>query len=185
MRLGLRQVLPIAIAAAACLAAGAGAAQSPSALAAALAHTKVTAAQLPHGYKSPVVAAYKLSAGDKTHGAVGAASITADHGAELVIYLVFKTAAEAKADFEHGNFANVSHKAAPSSIPSPNVEVNTSTTGKVGANTVTIGITEIAFPYENVLIQAATSSQTSTTHGDVAGAAALAKFALAHLKAAG
>jgi hypothetical protein len=181
----LRQALPVAAAVTASLAATAAAAKSPAALATALAHTKVTAAQLPHGYKSPVVAAYKISAGDKTHGAVGGASIVADHGAQVVIYIVFETAAQAKADFEHGNFGAASHKPAPGSIPKPNVEVSASTSGKVGANTVTIGITEIAFPYGNVLVQAATSSQTSTKHGDVAGAVALAQFALSHLKSVG
>jgi len=178
----LRRALPIAIAAAAALAAGAGAANSPSALASALTHTKVTAAQLPHGYKSPVVGAYKLTAGDKSHGAVGGATIVADNGGQVVIYIVFKTSAQARADFEHGNFGKASRTSAPSSLPKPNVEVNTSTSGTVGANTVTIGITDIAFPYKNVLVQAATSSQSSTKHGDIAGAVALATFALAHLK---
>jgi hypothetical protein len=178
----LRRAAPIAIALATVLAAGASASKSPADLATALAHAKVTGAQLPDGYKSPVVAAYKITAGDKKHGAVGGASIVADNGGQVVIYIVFKTSAQAKADFEHGNFGSASHKAAPGSIPKPNVEVNTSTSGTVGANTVTIGITDVAFPYKNVLVQAATSSQTNTKHGDVAGAVALARFALSHLK---
>jgi hypothetical protein len=99
-----------------------------------------------------------------------------------VIYLVFKTPAQATADFTHASFGPVSHKAAPGGVPKPNVEVDTSTTGKSGVSTITLGITDIAFPYKNVLVQAATSSSASTAHGDVAGAVALAQFAVAHLK---
>jgi hypothetical protein len=178
----VRQALLITAIGAAALAAQAGAAKSPTALAAALAHAKIEGAQLPHGYKSPVVEAYKITAGDKKHGAAGGASISADNGGEVVIYIVFKTPAEAQADFAHAKFGTASHRAAPSSIPKPNVEVNTSTSGKVGLNTVTIGLTDIAFVYKNILIQAATSSQTSVEHGNVAGATALAQFALSHLK---
>jgi hypothetical protein len=181
----MRQALLIATLAAAALAATASAAKSPVALAAALANTKVSAAQLPHGYKLPVVGKYKLTAGDKKHGAVGGTIIALDHGGEVVIYIVFKTTAQAQADFAHANYGTTTHKPAPSSVPKPNVEISTSTSGKVGLNNVTIGLTDIAFPYKNVLIQAGTSSQTNPHHGDVAGAVALAHFAVQHLNAVG
>jgi hypothetical protein len=166
--------------AAAALAGAAGAAKSPAALAAALAHAKP--GQLPRGYKTPVVAVYKLTATAKSHGAVGGATITADGGGEVVIYIVFKTPAEALADFQHASFESVSHKAGPSSLPKPNVEVDTSTSGAVSGSTVTIGITDLAFVYKNMLIQAGTSSLTNKKHGDIPGAVALAHYALAHLK---
>ena len=41
----------------------------------------------------------------------------------------------------------------------------------------------VACLYGNVIVQAATSSVTSTTHGDLAGAVALERFALEHLDA--
>jgi hypothetical protein len=179
----MRQALLITAAVAAALAATAGAAVSPTALAAALARAKVSAAQLPHGYKLPVVSTYKLTAGDKKHGAVGGTTIVLDHGAEVVIYIVFKTQAEAQADFAHAKYGTTSHRPAPATVPKPNVEIDTSTSGKVGLNNVTIGLTDIAFPYKNVLIQAGTSSETSRKHGDVAGAVALAHFAVQHVDA--
>jgi hypothetical protein len=178
MRLG--QALLGTTLAAAVLAGGAGAARSPAALAAALVHAK--AGKLPHGYSSPVVAVYKQTASAKSHGAVGGASITADNGGEVVIYIVFKNPADALADFEHANFGTTSHKAGPSSLPKPNVEVDTSTSGKSGLNTITVGITDLAFVYKNVLVQAGTSSEQSTKHGDIPGAVALAQYALRHLQ---
>jgi hypothetical protein len=47
---------------------------------------------------------------------------------------------------------------------------------------VTLGITDIAFVQRNVIVQAATTSAASATHGDVAGAVALAQFAAKHLR---
>jgi len=160
----------------------AGAARSPLALVKALATAGVTASQLPHGYRSPDVERYPITAGDKKHHAVGGVSISTNGGAGVVIYIVFSTPSAAQADFAHGNFGSATPKQAPNTVPKPNVEIDTSTSGTVGGRKVTFGITDIAFVHQNVLVQAATSSGTSTKHGDVAGAVGLAGFALAHLK---
>jgi hypothetical protein len=54
--------------------------------------------------------------------------------------------------------------------------------GTLKGKPVTMGITDIAFVQRNVIVQAATTSTASTTHGDVAGAVALARFAAKHLR---
>src|SRR5262249_36713425 len=95
------------------------------------------------------------------------------------IYIVFRTRADAKGDFSHANLAGRSTSAAPKALPKPSIVVNTSATGTVKGKLVTIGITDVAFVQGNVIVQAATTSTSSTKHGDVpaAGADALATFA--------
>jgi hypothetical protein len=155
---------------------------SPQAVLKALLAAKVKAAQVPHGYAAPAVLRYAVSKTAKSHHAIGGAQISLDGGNEAVIYIVFATPADAKADFDHANLAGKSTSKAPSSLPKPSVVVSTSATGTVNSNTVTIGITDVAFVQGPVVVQAATTSTTSTTHGDIAGALALAKFASKHLK---
>jgi hypothetical protein len=177
------RIAAIALAVAACAAPGAAsAAKTPSALVKALLAAKVAASDLPHGYRSPKVTPYRISAGDRKHHVVGGVLISADNGGEAVIYLVFSTPAAARADFAHGNVASVFRIAAPKSIPKPNIEFNTSTAGKLKGKQVTVGLTDLTYVYRNVLVEAGTSSLTSATHGDVSGAALLGLYALAHLK---
>jgi hypothetical protein len=183
-----RHVLVCALLAAAPVAALSSAAAraatlSPVALVAALQHARVTTGELPHGYGSPVVGSYAVTAAARSHHAVGGAQIQADHGGEAIIYIVFASAADAQADWAHGDYAAVHHRPAPSSIPQPNIELDTSSSGVANGTRVTIGLTDIACRSGNVIVEAATSSQTSTTHGDVAGAVLLERFALAHLRA--
>jgi hypothetical protein len=161
----------------------AGAARKPQALYKALLTTKVTASQLPHGYKQPVVGVYLVTAAAKTHHAVGGVRIFADGGNEGIIYIVFASAADARADWSNANFKSVATAAAPKSIPKPSIVVNTSTSGTVNGKTLKIGISDIAALRGNVIVQALTTSRSSATHGDVAGAVALAQFALQHLAA--
>jgi hypothetical protein len=164
--------------------ASASAAKSPAALIAALEKAKVTNAQLPKGYKSPVVGPYKVTAAIKKHGAVGGVQIFADGGNEAIIYIVFKNAAAAKLDWTHANFHGQKTESAPSSIPKPNVVVNLTATPTVNGKTVKFGLTEVATLSGNVIVQSITSSEKTPTHGDKAGAVALAVFALKHLAAA-
>lgn len=153
---------------------------SPQALYNALLTTPV--AKLPHGYESPIVGKHAMSARAKAHHAIGAVEIEADGGNVAVFYIVFRTTADAKADFSHASLAGTATAKAPSSIPRPSVVVNTSATGTSGGKNVTFGLTDIACVYGNVIIEAATSSTTSAKHGDVAGAVALELFAIKHLK---
>jgi hypothetical protein len=157
-------------------------ARTPQQLLSALLAAKIGGSALPHGYKSPQVARYTVTSTAKGHHAVGGAEITADGGNEAIIYIVFRTNADAKADFSHANLAGKTTASAPSSVPKPSVVVNTSASGTVSGKNVTIGITDVAFVQGNVLVQAATTSASSKKHGDVAGAIALAKFASKHLQ---
>jgi hypothetical protein len=148
----------------------------------ALRTTKIGARALPHGYRSPQVSAYAVTAAAKSHHALGGAEIVADGGNEEVIYIVFATKADAKSDFAHANLAGKDTTTAPKTIPRPSVVVNTAATGMLSGKSVTIGITDVAFVQGNVLVQAATTSTSSKRHGDVAGALALAQFASKHLR---
>jgi hypothetical protein len=158
-------------------------ARTPQQVLSALLAARVGASALPHGYRSPQVTAYTVTSTAKSHHALGGAQITADGGNEAIIYIVFKTKADAKADFSHANLAGKVTTSAPGSVPKPSIVVNTSASGTVGGKNVTIGITDVAFVQGNVLVQAATTSASSKKHGDVAGAVALAQFASKHLAA--
>lgn len=186
---GRAPILVASLALLACAATGPAAARanrpSPQALYSALLKAPVTESQLPHGYKSPLVGKYPLTATAKSHHAVGGVQIQADSGNVAVIYIVFATSADAKADWANANFAGTTTQAAPSSIPKPSIVVNTSATGTSGGKKITFGLTDIACLYGNVIVQAATSSTASTKHGDLAGALALARFAVKHLERAG
>jgi hypothetical protein len=156
------------------------AAKKPAALLDALLHAKVKS--LPHGYLKAVVGPYQVTAGAKKHHALGGVMISGDEGNEAVIYIVFATVADAKADWAHADFKGLQTKAAPSPVPKPNVMANTTSAAKNGATTVDIGLTDVAFQYGNVIIQGATSSVTNPKQGDPAGSVALALFALQRLK---
>jgi hypothetical protein len=178
-----RQAILLVFAAALVGAAVAGA-RTPPALITALEKAKVSSSDLPHGYSSPLVGAYEVSAEAKQHGAVGGVQIFMDGGSEGIIYLVFKTSALAKADWKNANFNGAKTSAAPSSIPKPNIVVDTSGTGTANGKKITFGLTEVATLSGDVIVQAITASTASKTHGDRAGAVALAQYALNHLKAA-
>jgi hypothetical protein len=156
--------------------------QTPQQVLHALLTARVGAKALPHGYRSPHVTPYTVTATAKGHRAVGGAEILADGGNEAVIYIVFATPADAKADFAHANLAGKATAAGPKTIPKPSIVVNTSAAGTVNGKHVVIGITDVAFVQGNVLVQAATTSPSSRKHGDVAGAVALARFASQHLR---
>jgi hypothetical protein len=168
--------------AAAALAAPAAQARSPQQLLQALLTAKVGASALPHGYRSPLVERYTLTPNARKHHALGGAEIVADGGNEAVIYIVFRNAADARADFAHANTAGASVSAAPNGLPKPSMVVNDSVTGSSNGQKVTFGLTDVIFVSDNVIVQAATTSLQSPKHGDVAGAIALAGFAKAHLR---
>jgi hypothetical protein len=155
--------------------------RTPQQMLRALVATRVASSALPHGYRSPRVTSYRVTATAKKHHALGGAEILADGGNEAIIYIVFDNVADAKADFAHANLAGRSTATAPSTIPKPSIVVNTSASGTVKGKVVTLGITDVAFVQRNVIVQAATTSAASTQHGDVAGAVALAQFAAKHL----
>jgi hypothetical protein len=173
---------PLACAPAVTLAAGAGG-PSPKALYNSLLKAPVASSDLPHGYKSPVVGPYAVTSKAKSHHAIGGVQIEAENGNVAVIYIIFATKAAAKADWASANLTGTRTQAAPSSVPKPSIVVNTSASGMSGGKKITFGLTDIACLYGNVIVQAATSSLTSTKHGDLAGAVALERFALKHLDA--
>jgi hypothetical protein len=158
----------------------ADAAKKPAALLAALLGAKVTS--LPHGYKTPSIDAYQVSAGAKSHHALGGVEIVGDGGNEGVIYIVFSSAADAKLDWQHANLTNAHVSAAPKTIPKPSLVANASTTAKSGTTTVRIDLTEVACLVENVIVEGVTSSTTNANQGDIPGAVALELFAIDHLK---
>jgi hypothetical protein len=158
--------------------------RTPQQVLKALVATKVGSSALPHGYRSPRVTSYQVTVTAKKHHAVGGAEILADGGNEAIIYIVFASGADAKADFSHANLAGKSTSAAPRTFPTPSIVVNTSASGTSNGKIVTIGITDVAFVQGNVVVQAATTSMASTRHGDVPGAVALAQFASKHLRSA-
>jgi hypothetical protein len=163
----------------------AAAAPTPAKLYSALLRATVTTAQLPHGFTGPAVGVYKLEAATKKHHAVGGVEIVADEGSDAVIYIVFASAADARADWAHADFSGITTAAAPKSIAKPSIVANASSSAQVSGKTVTIGLTNVSALRGNVIVEAVTTSTTNKTHGDVAGAVALARFALAHLAAVG
>jgi hypothetical protein len=165
----------------AALAAPAAEARSPQQLLKALLAAKVGASALPHGYRSPLVERYSLTPNAIKHHAVGGAEILADGGNEAVIYIVFRDAADAKADFAHANTAGATVLPAPTGLPRPAMIVNDSVSGSANGQKVTFGLTDVIFVKGNVIVQAATTSLKSPKHGDVAGAIALAGFAKSYL----
>jgi len=154
---------------------------SPKALYSTLLKAPVASSDLPHGYRSPVVRSFPLTSVAKSHHAVGGVQIDANNGNAAVIYIIFPTRADAKADWTHANLTGTRTQAAPGSFPKPSIIVNTSASALSGGKKITFGLTDIACLYGNVIVQAATSSLASTQHGDLAGAVALERFALQHL----
>src|SRR5215469_4834512 len=128
MRLRRQAGIATALAVAALLvpAAQSRADRTPQQMLKALVATKVGSSALPHGYRSPRVTSYKVTATAKQHHALGGAEILADGGNEAIIYIVFDTVANAKADFASANLAGKSTAAAPRTIPKPSIIVNTS-----------------------------------------------------------
>jgi hypothetical protein len=155
--------------------------RSPAALQAALLKAKVT--KLPHGYRSPVVSKYTPTGSAKSRHATGGVQIVADGGNEAFIYQIFATAADAKLDWANANFVGATTSAAPSSIPKPSIVANTSAQATSGGKKITFGLTDVGCLDSNLIVEAVTSSATSTKHGDVAGAVALEQYAVAHLAA--
>jgi hypothetical protein len=103
-----------------------------------------------------------------------------------IFYAVFPSRAAAVADYEHpAPVANkvTAHLAAPASLPRPaSVEDGSIAGTNAAGHAVTMGVTAVSFVDGNVDVAAITTSTKSATHGDRAGAYALAAFAVAHLK---
>jgi hypothetical protein len=167
-----------------CWAAGSGSAassQPPRALVQALLKAQVSSSELPRGYRSPVVSRYRLTAKAKSHQAVGGVQIKLQGGNAAVTYLVFASKAGAKADWASAKLKGISTGAGPASLPQPSLVISTSASGRSGGRKITVGLTDVAYVFGNVIVQAVTSSTATTKHGDVAGAVALARFAFGHL----
>lgn len=163
-------------------ASGAAGARSPEALLSALVKAPVGKTALPHGYRSPVVSTYQVSATAKKNHAIGGVQIVADGGNEAVIYLVFATAADAKRDWAKANFAGNHTTPTPKSMPQPSLIIEATTTGTSKGKTIKVGLTDVGCLQGNVIVQGITSSIKNTRQGDTPGALALELYALKHLK---
>jgi hypothetical protein len=155
--------------------------QTPRSLVKSLLEAPVPRSELPPGYKSPVVGRYRLTAKAKSHQAVGGVQIELRGGDASVTYIVFASKAGAKADWTSAKLKGISTRPGPASLPQPSLVITTSASGRTGGKEITVGLTDVAYLFGNVIVQAVTSSTASATHGDVAGATALARFALGHL----
>jgi hypothetical protein len=157
---------------------------SPKALYEALSKVPKGKAVLPNGYQSPTIGRVPLTPNAKRHHAVGAVGIDLAKPGTLgagILFIVFPTRADALADWNEGvRRLPKTRLRPPSFFPKPSVMVNASVT-LGNAPSRPIGTTRLAFVVENIIIEVDTSSTSSTTHGDVLGAIALAQFAGRHL----
>ena len=106
--------------------------------------------------------------------------------ADVVIYYVFPTAADAHGDLTHPDLSSGdSHIVGKvPGISGPSMLLDGSITGKNSAGkTVRNGVTGTAAQSGTVIVAAATVSVATTTSGNLGSAVALLKSALAHLAA--
>src|SRR5689334_1144839 len=151
----------------------------PAALARALAKSPINAADLPAGLVTPRVLRIPLSDNSKRHHAAGTIDVVFGEAASIV-YDVFPTRADAVADYRaaEGHPGDTT-ATAPASFPKPSKIVS----GTIVLPSGKAGISGVEFVAGNVVVLVATTSATSTRHGDVPKAIALARYALRHLAA--
>jgi hypothetical protein len=157
---------------------------SPTALYQALLQGPVEASSLPAGYGSPRVAVGTPSTRAKSHHVVGEVDMLASKrgtAGARVLYIVFPNSADALADWKDGlRHSPKTRLSPPSSVAQPAAMFNLAATG-----TTKIGATILGCLRGNLIVEVETSSTSSAAHGDIQGAAALARFALTHLHSLG
>ena len=175
--------------------AGAASGSSPSGAAAAkalytkLLKTPYAKSELPAGFTSATISKTAPSKNSTKYHATGLVGVQYFGGpdvADVVIYYVFPTAADAHGDLTHpdtsGSDSHPVGKVPGTSEPS--LLLNGSITGKNSAGkTVTNGVTGAAAQSGTVIVAAPTVSVAKTTSGNLSAAVALLKSALAHLAA--
>ena len=154
---------------------------TPEALLHRLLTSPVPKSELPGGYGSPVVGRYRPTAKAKSHHAIGGVQIDLEGGTAAVLYIIFPNRADAEAHWQTATLKGLTTAAGPAYLPEPSLVVNTWASGKSDGKSMTVGVTNVAYRFENVIVEALTTSTTSTKHGDVHGAEMLARFALVHL----
>ena len=166
----------------------------PSAAAAAtglytrLLNTPYAKSELPTGFSSATVSKTPPSKNSTKYHAAGLVGVQYNGGpdaADIVIYYVFPTAADAHGDLTHPQRSAGSHIAGTvPGIVEPSILLTGSITGKNSAGkTVTNGVTGAAAQSGTVIVAAASVSDTKTTSGNLTSVIALLKSALAHLAA--
>ena len=175
--------------------AGAASGSPPSNAAAAkalytkLLNTPYAKSELPAGFTSATIsktAPSKNSTKYHAAGLIGVQYFGGPDAADVVIYYVFPTAADAHGDLTHPDLSSgESHPAGKvPGISEPSLLLNGSITGKNSAGkTVTNGVTGAAAQSGTVIVAAATVSAAKTTSGNLPSTVALLKSALAHLAA--
>ena len=154
-----------------------------------LLRTPYAKSELPAGFTSATISRTATSKNSTKYHATGLVGVQYFGGpdvADVVIYYVFPTAADAHGDLTHPNTSSGdSHPAGKvPGISEPSLLVNGSITGKNSAGkTVTNGVTGAAAQSGTAIVAAATVSDAKTTSGNLPEAVALLKSALAHLAA--
>lgn len=175
------------------LSAGAASGSAPSPVAAAkalyskLLSTPYPATELPAGFTSAEISRMPPSKNSTTYHAAGLAGVQYNGGpdaADVVIYYVFPTAADAHGDLTHPDLSSgESHVAGKvPGFSEPSLLLVGSIRGKNSAGkTVANGVTGAVVQSGTVIVAAATVSATKTTSGNLTSAIALLNSALAHL----
>jgi hypothetical protein len=147
-------------------------APTPKALLAGLLQAPIASSELPLGFSRPRAARQPLQANGITYHAVGqvAVALRGPDREDAFAYEVFKTRRDALADLHHPDLRHGVRLVG--SVPGIEnaILLRASSGGAVIADAVTV--------VDNVLVQAVTSS----ARGNPAGAIALLKAAIAHLK---
>jgi hypothetical protein len=157
----------------------------PKALYEALLKTPASAV-LPGSYETVQIGIISPSATPKRHHVVGEVGIVATKtgtAGARIIYIVFPTRAEAMADWKEGSRELPRPRVPPPTVvPKPAAMFNVPETVKdSGGTPVTYGTTTLAYVTGNLIIEVDTSSTSTTAHGDIVGAIALAQFAFTRL----
>jgi hypothetical protein len=177
------------------LGAGAASGSSPSPAAAAkalytrLLNTPYAKSELPTGFSSVTISKTAQSKNSIKYHATGLVGVQYNGGpdaADIVIYYVFPTAADAHGDLTHPdrNRGDSHIVGKVPGISEPSLLLTGSITGKNSAGkTVTNGVTGAAAQSGTVIVAAASVSVAKTTSGNLTSAVALLRSALAHLAA--
>ncbi len=136
-------------------------------------------AQLPAGVTISQAGALPLSAQGKKWHAVGEVGfiLKGPDAFDEIVYEVFPNAADARGDLTHPHL-NPGDRKGGSVAGVPNSLTITTTATQNGKKT---GVTVLAAARGNVIVQAITTSGTSTAEGDTALATKLLKAGIAHL----
>lgn len=179
-------VTVVAVVAVVGAAAASGSGPSPQTLYQRLLTTPISDAALPSAYSGAKTGVYSVSSTGKKHHEIGGVEIDLNDGDAVIIYMVFPTRADAVGDWKDANLKKHAKTSvsAPADFPWPALIANMSVKGKnVFGQSVTNGVTDLAFTSKNVIVQALTLSTDNKDSGDVVGSIKLGHYALKHLQA--